>query len=42
MNQPFLDLLKKRRTIYNLGRNVTLKKDELTAIIKEEIGRAHV
>ncbi|MCI1633613.1 MAG: nitroreductase family protein [Liquorilactobacillus nagelii] len=37
MNQPFLDLLKKRRTIYNLGRNVTLEKDELTAIIKEAV-----
>ncbi|KRL40201.1 nitroreductase family protein [Liquorilactobacillus nagelii] len=37
MSQPFLDLLKKRRTIYGLGRNVTVNKTELTALIKEAV-----
>lgn len=37
VSQSFLDLLKKRRSIYSLGRNVTQKKAELTAVIEEAV-----
>ncbi len=33
----FTNTLKNRRSIYHLGRNVTLSNDELTALIKEAI-----
>ena len=33
----FTDTLKNRRSIYHLGRNVSLSNEELTALIKEAI-----
>ena len=33
----FTDTLKNRRSIYHLGRNVSLSNEELTTLIKEAI-----
>jgi predicted oxidoreductase (fatty acid repression mutant protein) len=40
MNSTIIESLRKRRTQYALGRNVSLDKDALTALIKEAIKHA--
>lgn len=37
MSNSFLDAIKKRRSIYALGKNVSLSEDEITDLIKEAI-----
>jgi len=37
MNNAFIEALKQRRTQYALGRNVSLSKDDLVAIIQEAV-----
>lgn len=37
MSNSFLENLKKRRSIYALGKNVKLSEDEITEIIEEAI-----
>lgn len=36
----FQNLLEKRRTIYQLGKNVSLSKDEITALVKNAVNEA--
>ena len=40
METNFIDLAKKRRSIYALGRNVKLSTDELTDLIKTNMKQA--
>lgn len=37
METKVLDLLKKRRSIYNLGKNVTLSEEDISTLIKEAV-----
>jgi predicted oxidoreductase (fatty acid repression mutant protein) len=37
MSNAYLDALKKRRTQYSLGRNLSTSKEELTSLIQEAI-----
>ncbi|MEJ6347937.1 nitroreductase family protein [Holzapfeliella sp. He02] len=37
MNNSFIDLMKKRRTIYALGKNVSQSKEEISTVIKEAV-----
>ncbi|OAT25864.1 nitroreductase family protein [Proteus myxofaciens] len=37
MSNAFTDLMKKRRTIYNLGNQLPISEDRVTAIIKEAV-----
>lgn len=37
METKVIDLLKKRRSIYNIGKNVTLSDDEIVTLVKEVV-----
>ena len=37
MQTHVIDLLKKRRSIYNLGKNVSLSDDDISTLVKEAV-----
>ena len=37
MSNAYIDALKKRRTQYALGRNLSLSKEELIALVKDAV-----
>ncbi|KRL01973.1 nitroreductase family protein [Liquorilactobacillus capillatus] len=37
MNEKYIDLLKKRRTIYALGRNMNVSEDEIVTLVKKAV-----